>query len=367
MPAEILPTILLNEEAGPVRTIPVFGVGRGGTSMVAGCLRILGVCMGEKPHALRHEWSPLTMQKTVVDRAASFATITRMNGQHSLWGWKSLPDVFCFEQVASMLRQPGIIIVTRDLLEVAFSSERRQGVPKELALTESAEIYRHIFSRLRFWPWPIMILSHARAQQNPAGLIGALARFAGLPVTAAAQAEAMAFLDPARQGYRQTGRPEDAEDAKLLEEDARLYAKCQAAEMNAIGALDRLVHAANISRDAVVAARLLQEQAGHPAQAAAVQCFWSELRARPQWEFTGEGFAWPAESAANCVDVVLLCETAHAAVVREQERFQRERLQGTKGYTDLARGQRLLHDVLRLRLALQAALDRVQFAGTSPV
>ncbi|PZR72913.1 MAG: hypothetical protein DLM52_12040, partial [Chthoniobacterales bacterium] len=51
---------ILNREFGPMRTVIVLGVGRGGTSLIAGCLRALGLCMGETPHLLKHEWSPIT-------------------------------------------------------------------------------------------------------------------------------------------------------------------------------------------------------------------------------------------------------------------------------------------------------------------
>src|SRR5438105_3272556 len=65
---------LLNREFGQVRTAIVLGVGRGGTSVIAGCLRALGICMGRNVHPLKHEWSPVLYSSDgKLERAGRFS------------------------------------------------------------------------------------------------------------------------------------------------------------------------------------------------------------------------------------------------------------------------------------------------------
>ena len=110
--------VVLNRELGVVRTVAVFGTGRGGTSVIAGCLRALGVCMGTAPHAYKHEWSPIVRQGDgKIDRLQTYRIIKSMNENHPYWGWKFPSDVFCIEEMTALLRHPGFIVVTRDLTE----------------------------------------------------------------------------------------------------------------------------------------------------------------------------------------------------------------------------------------------------------
>src|SRR5438067_5273183 len=149
---------ILNRDFGKVRTIVVLGVGRGGTSLVAGCLRALGVCMGHNPHPLKHEWSPLVYHRGgELDLPASRRAIAQMDRAHEIWGWKSPRDVFQLEQLLPLLRDPGFIFVTRDILEASLSGLRYQDVPLYIGLDDTALVYRAITGRLRLWPWPILV------------------------------------------------------------------------------------------------------------------------------------------------------------------------------------------------------------------
>ena len=141
--------VVLNREFGIVRTVAIFGPGRGGTSVIAGCLRALGVCMGTAPHAYKHEWSPIVRRSDGnVDLPATHRTIQQMNANHELWGWKFPSDVFHIETVTALLRHPGFIVVTRDLTEIALSSLARQDVPFEISLHSTAQVSRHIAERI---------------------------------------------------------------------------------------------------------------------------------------------------------------------------------------------------------------------------
>src|SRR5436190_1787071 len=120
--------VVLNREFGIVRTVAVFGPGRGGTSLIAGCLRALGVCMGIIPHAYKHEWSPIMRQADgKVDLPQTYQMIQQMNAGYPCWGWKFPSDVFHLETVMPLLRNPGKLVeVLCAFLQIDPGEKERQ-------------------------------------------------------------------------------------------------------------------------------------------------------------------------------------------------------------------------------------------------
>jgi hypothetical protein len=220
---------LWNREFGEIRTVIVLGVGRGGTSLVAGCLRALGVCMGVAPHPLKHEWSPIVyLADGKIDVAATYRTIQQMDRDYSPWGWKSPRDVFQLEQILPLLRDPGFVFVTRDLLEPSLSGLSYQDVPLYISLDETATVYRAITSRLRFWPWPALIVPFAEALQQPKSLVSLLCSFLKLEADREAVVHATDFIQPGTNAYRlfdaKPGDPPHITSAEDLRADSEALA-----------------------------------------------------------------------------------------------------------------------------------------------
>ena len=126
------------------KTVVIFGLGRGGTSAVSGICRILGVAM---PHAhpLKHEWSPVVYDGDGIDRAATSANICSMNLEHDTWGWKSPQDVFVESQYMSMLRNPHVIVVLRNPLDVLNGSTRAEETDFISSIRAVGRAYEEIF------------------------------------------------------------------------------------------------------------------------------------------------------------------------------------------------------------------------------
>jgi hypothetical protein len=204
--------VVLNREFGIVRTVAVFGPGRGGTSVIAGCLRALGVCMGITPHAYKHEWSPMVRKaNSKIDLTQTRQNIQQMNASHPCWGWKFPSDVFHIEKVTAFLRNPGFIVLTRDLTEIALSSLARQDVPFEISLYEAATVSQFIAGRIRFWPWPILFVPFAEALREPDTLVEILCEFLQISPAEGERKQAASFVQPLTRGYR----PFDAQPHQL--------------------------------------------------------------------------------------------------------------------------------------------------------
>jgi hypothetical protein len=213
--------VVLNREFGTVRTVAVFGTGRGGTSVIAGCLRALGVCMGTEPHLYKHEWTPVVRQGDGrVDRLQTRRIIQKMDEGHSHWGWKFPSDVFHIEEITAWLRRPGFIVVTRDLTETALSSLTRQDVPFDLSMHDTATVSRHIASRIRFWPWPILVVPFAEALREPNSLVEILSRFLEINPEEAKRKRAADFVQPLTRGYRPIdAKPDQLHDFSPLKDN----------------------------------------------------------------------------------------------------------------------------------------------------
>src|SRR5438270_11784647 len=204
--------IVLNRDFGIVRTVAVFGPGRGGTSVIAGGLRALGVSMGIAPHPYKHEWSPIVRQANdKVDLPQTCLMIQQMNTSHPHWGWKFPSDVFHIDAITPLLRDPGFIVVTRDLTEIALSSLARQDVPFEISLHQAAIVSQYIANRIRFWPWPILVVPFAEALREPETLVEILCSFLQISSGESERKQAASFVQPLTRGYR----PFDAKPDQL--------------------------------------------------------------------------------------------------------------------------------------------------------
>jgi hypothetical protein len=168
--------------------------------------------MGTLPHAYKHEWSPILRRPDgSVDLPATQRTIEQMNASHQFWGWKFPSDVFHLETVTPLLRHPGFIVVTRDLTKIALSSLARQDVPFEISLYEAAKVVRYIADRMRFWPWPTLVVPFAEALQQPNALVEILCAFLQIEPDEEKRKQAVDFVQPLTQGYR----PFDAKPDQL--------------------------------------------------------------------------------------------------------------------------------------------------------
>jgi hypothetical protein len=216
---------LLHRDFGQVRTVVVLGVGRGGTSVVAGCLRVLGVCMGRDIHPLKHEWSPAVYLHDQIDFAPTLRNIAAMDAEHPRWGWKSPRDFGLLEKVAPFLRDPGFIFVTRDILESALSGFAYQQMPLELSLFEAALVYRKIAETLRLLPWPALVVSYSDLLQKPAEFVALLAAFLDLEPQDEMRARAIQFIQPGVGGYRPADAKPGDPPGQIAPEDLRLDAE----------------------------------------------------------------------------------------------------------------------------------------------
>lgn len=119
---------------GPRRTYVVLGVPRGGTSMMAGLLKVLGVFMG-KDDGPQHEDPAFREETSIRDKKEA---ILEYNGKYEKWGWKLPNSIYYYANIQKHLINPVFITVYRNPMTVALSSSRHDGRPMDLSLVEVA-------------------------------------------------------------------------------------------------------------------------------------------------------------------------------------------------------------------------------------
>jgi hypothetical protein len=165
--------------ADAAKTIVVFGLGRGGTSAIAGILRILGMAVLEATHPLKHESSPIVYEGDVVDRDKTRLRIAEMNDRHSVWGWKSPRDIFQITKFNSLLRNPHYIVILRNVFDVCASTKRYEGLPFEATMPDVAAAFSEIAHFVKNSTEPLALMSFGELTSNPAETIKAVATWLG--------------------------------------------------------------------------------------------------------------------------------------------------------------------------------------------
>jgi hypothetical protein len=171
-------SILLNAipEPTPQRTYVTFGVERGGTSLVAGVLRALGLYLGDIPEGNNEDKAfhnkPLGQMK---------ATIARRNQEYDVWGWKYPTASSYLPVLSKSVRNAFFIVVYRDVVATALSRAqwdgefiRRNG---RMSVHETNAIVNANTGFALATRRPVLLISNEKAASRTSDLIDELADF----------------------------------------------------------------------------------------------------------------------------------------------------------------------------------------------
>lgn len=157
------------------RTIVVLGVERGGTSMVAGVLRALGVDLGRRA-GLNHE-DPLFLRD---GERHLRRVIAQRNEEADVWGFKMPKAVFHLDLLEETLRNPYYVIVHRNLAAIADSWQQRGAGSYLDTLDRALEYHTRLNAHCRKTSRPVMLVNYERAAKDPAAMVEELTAFLAL-------------------------------------------------------------------------------------------------------------------------------------------------------------------------------------------
>ena len=152
----------------------MFGLARGGTSLISGVLIELGVFMGHNAHKTKHEYTPLYPGMPKIEL---LETIRANDRAHSVWGWKCPKDIFHIDQYLHHLRNPHAIIVFRNFLDSSMSSYKHNSIDLLHSLREHQSVMEGIISFAIDSEVPTALVSYEKALATPSLFVSGVVNF----------------------------------------------------------------------------------------------------------------------------------------------------------------------------------------------
>ena len=146
------------------KTVAVLGIARGGTSLVAGLLRELGIFMGDQIHPTKHEWA---FFDDVENTNELQDKIEFYNQRHDIWGFKKPSFSFDFFRYQNIFRCLHLIIVFRSSYNVLLSEFNRNGVKPEFVINDIAVTTQKLAEIINASVVPCLLLGYEETIMHP--------------------------------------------------------------------------------------------------------------------------------------------------------------------------------------------------------
>ena len=146
---------------GP-RTYVVFGVMRGGTTVIGGVMRGLGIFMGDNIDENNQESMDFHGRKP--DQLAE--TIARHNAAHQVWGWKHPNAADYLESIWPLLVNPHAICVYRDAVANGQALNRWHPFSKLDAIQAALRRQQRNLNLLKTLSGPKIFVSYEKAERD---------------------------------------------------------------------------------------------------------------------------------------------------------------------------------------------------------
>ena len=174
--------------AGTKKTLILFGMPRGGTTMIANVVRSMGICLGEElPVNLEDSdfnWDVLGRANPDWSREQKIASIRQAiesrNQKFNTWGWKYPRMDIYFKDIRSQLVGPMFVCVFRDVVASTWRSVVRRGQPVSSVIRHTLELQANHLTLLEEAGAPSLLVSYEKAIDDPLQLAASLNQFMGL-------------------------------------------------------------------------------------------------------------------------------------------------------------------------------------------
>ncbi len=179
------------------KTIIVIGCARGGTSMVAGLIRKLGIFMGENIDGPNHEDQDFMTD----DLEALQEAVATRNSHHLYWGWKNTDEgIARIRLIFPYLRNPHIIVVFRNFLDVVESFNKYENIALAPGMQDIGERYANITQLMGTLECPILAVNYDNAINSKMSTASNIASFLGIKCSRASLRESANFINK-KAGY----------------------------------------------------------------------------------------------------------------------------------------------------------------------
>jgi hypothetical protein len=187
-----------NSTTDEKKTFIIFGIGRGGTTMVAGVAKLCGLDIGQDlPVNMEdNDFNLQVLAKKGIEKPIPYIidALEQRNKTMDIWGWKFPRAIAYLDSIRQHIINPHLILVSRDPIATA-AREILSGTPKIKAIEIVLRLQLRNMELVKNWQAPSLIVSYERSIAYPEQFITDLCLFTGLkkPVDTA---EIRTFMKP---------------------------------------------------------------------------------------------------------------------------------------------------------------------------
>lgn len=194
----------------PDRTTVIAGAPRGGTTMVAECLGVLGLPIGvpipTPPEMFNYEDPELQailhcIDPMPVDLTRLREVVASRNQKHSHWGFKLPTALNSLPLLEAELRCPAFVLVMRDLVAIASREYIAMAQDVIRAMHQALVWQQRMIDFAAISASPCLLISYEKALRFPELAVKTLARWAGLNVSPEAHSRAAHCITANRESY----------------------------------------------------------------------------------------------------------------------------------------------------------------------
>lgn len=197
------PCLTINPEPPTAQmTVPIVGVPRGGTTMVAAVVHAMGVDLGPAKDLAAFTFEDQAMNH--INASLLLAYIAKRNCEHEVWGWKDPLGMSGIRSIFFALRSPRVIVVFRDMAATLEAELRFDATNGIMPARHFASLAR---GTLQWWTdnmnfiadailTPMLLVSYEGALRMPDIFVRETADFLGITLTHEIREEALARISP---------------------------------------------------------------------------------------------------------------------------------------------------------------------------
>jgi hypothetical protein len=182
-------------------TVPVLGVARGGTTMVATVLDRLGIYMGPRQELVGDHYENQAMKQPCWQTRAD--CVTNYNSKYARWGWKDTIGLPSFSELFPLIRSPRPVVVFRDIVASVQGNMRVDETTKlvpprsfEFLLKDTMQQWNRLALLCLSPPCPILLVSYERAINRPEQFVSELADYLDVQITDDQMHNALSVISP---------------------------------------------------------------------------------------------------------------------------------------------------------------------------
>ena len=194
------PTISLFEEnsvSETKKTFIIFGVGRGGTTMVAGAAKLCGLDIGDNlPINMEdNDFNIHVLRKSGIKPVHHILhSLKQRNDTKDIWGWKFPRAIAYLPYLRDLLVNPHLILVFRDPVATA-TRQILSGIPEVKAIQSVQQLQQRNMELVKNWEVPTLLVSYEKSVRYPEQFVTDLCRFLNVE-RPARMSDILKFMEP---------------------------------------------------------------------------------------------------------------------------------------------------------------------------